>query len=198
MKWTHIRLLLICIISYLFITGCRHSSNEFSKAITEFNDTTKGIRTLCFYPSTLEMLNLNKDSSFSAMIKEIKKLKILTFKSETDTVRPFKMNTLAKKIRKESFVDLMQVRQNDYNILVFMKKQNEKPHEFVGIVYGLKEFYILDLMGNLPRNAISSLVNGNFNVSGLSSVLNFKRQKNPQKNNKEKEKNGDNPGNKQP
>jgi hypothetical protein len=74
-----------------------------------------------------------------------------------------------------------------------MQKQHEKPREFVGIVYGIKEFFIIDLLGSIPVSVLPAMINGNFNISGLNSVLNFKKPDNPKKTKKQKDEHGDHP-----
>lgn len=193
MHMTQIRLVFIYLTGLFLLSGCNHSSNEFSKAVGEFKDKTKGISSLYFYAGTLQMLNFTNDTTYNKLIKDVKKMRILSFKSDNDTVRPEQMIALANNIRKESFVDLMQVQQKDYNVMIFMQKLNGKPKEIIGIVYGLKEFFIVDLLGSIPMSILPGIINGNFNMSGLNSVLNYKKPVNPKKTKKQTDEHGDHP-----
>jgi hypothetical protein len=141
------------------------------------------------------MLNFVHDTSFNKLIRDVKKLRVLTFKNDKGNFDRKLMSGLANDIRKESFVDMMQVSKDGYTILVFMQKHNGKPRKFVGLGYDLQGFFIVDLVGSIPLSVLPSIINGKFNKSGLESVLNFTGTDNFNKGPKHKKDNGDNPGN---
>jgi hypothetical protein len=189
------RNILLLLSGIMIISSCSKSSNEFCKAVSDFNNNTGNTTSLCFYKSTLGMLNFAGDSSYNKLISGVKKLKVITFTSDKETLNQTRMSALANQIRKESFVDMMQMKKDGFTILIFLQKHNEKPREFIGIGYNEKSFYIIDLVGTIPMSLLPSIISGNFNMPGLNSVLNFKGPDNFKKGNKHKDKDGDDSGN---
>lgn len=168
--------LLLCLI---LLAGCsRHS--EFCQSVKEFEEANagKGIATLYFYPSTIQMLNSENDSAFNAMAKDIQKLKVITLKNEKESIKASRVSSLIASIRKESFVDLMQMRQNNQQVSVLLRKENNQPKELLGLVYGEENLIIIDLLGSIPVSSLPALMSGHIKLSGFSSVLNnYKPQK---------------------
>jgi len=117
------------------------------------------------------MFNTDQDSSFNALVKDIKKLKITTFTNEKDTITPDQIKDLITKIHKESFVDLLQMKQGNQQFMVFLQKENNKPREFLGIVYSENNLFIVDLLGSIPVSSLPSLITGNIKMTGFNSLF---------------------------
>jgi len=184
---TYLKVITSCLVFILISAGCRHSG-DFSQSVKSFEEKNKdkGLTALYFYPGVIRALNFDHDSSYDAMVKGIKKLKIVTFNNDKDSILPDRIKTLAADIRKESFVELMQMKQNNNQTLIFMQKENDKPKEFLGLVYGSNTLMIVDLMGTIPLSAISALMNGNIKLSGISNIINSNKNAKPSKRKNEK------------
>ena len=180
---TYLKIASACLISLLLLSGCRHS-NDLSKSIKDFKETNpgKGGMSLFLYPSTIRMLNFDKDTSFNSLVKDIQKLKII----KTDSVKPEQVQKLIDTIRKESFVDLLQMKQNNQQYLVFLRKENNKPKEFVGIIYSESSLLVIDLLGTIPVTSLPSLINGNMKMTGFASLFNSAKSQKPSKQKHEK------------
>ena len=187
LRMTRLNVLFICFVGSMVFSACRHSG-DFSQSVKDFEESNKGKghTALYFYPDVIRALNFDNDTSYITMVKDIKKLKIITFNSDKDSIKPEQIKVLAGKIRKESFVDLMQMKQDNKQILVFMQKENEQPREFLGMVYGGNSLMIIDLIGKVPISAISSLMSGNLKLSGISSILNSNKSPKTSKRKNEK------------
>jgi hypothetical protein len=192
----YMRNLLLLFSVFIILSGCSSSSNEFCKAVSDFKENTGNITSFYFYNSTLRMVNFTHDPSYDKLISDVKKIRVLTLKNEKEDLDQKRMIALANQIHKESFVDMMQMKQQGYTIMVFMKKHNDQPIEFIGMGYDLKSCFIVDLLGSIPVSVLPSLINGNFKMAGLNSVLNFKAPENSEKSHKHKNDHGDNPGDK--
>ncbi len=191
----HRCLILFFLTGLVALNGCNHSTNEFSEAVTKFKDNFGNTTSFYFYNSTLKMVNFAQDASFDNLVKDIKKVRVITFKSDKVDLSREKMTILVANLHKESYVDMMQVSKDGFNILVFAQKRHEKPVKFLGLGYDLKSFYIIDLVGNIPISRLPSIISGDFNISGFNSVLNFTGPNNFKKEHKHKKDNGDDPGN---
>ena len=170
---------LILQLCLILLIGCKHS-NEFSPAVKDFEESNSAQRqiSLFLYPSTIQMLNYSNDSSFKTLVKDVEKLKIVSFKTDSNGVKPTQLNYLITKIHKESFVDLMQMKQNNQRFSIFCKNENNKPKELLGIVYSEDNLMVIDLLGSIPLSALPSLLNGNIKITGLTSLLNSNKSQN--------------------
>jgi hypothetical protein len=169
-------LLLLYSTSLLLLTYCNHTDMEFSKSVTIFERDIykKRMSTYVFYPSTLKMINQGNDSSYSELVKNIKKLKICKNNNERDTVRPEMIPLFIDHIKKEQYVELIQIQQNNQNIMIFMRREHHIPCEFMGIVHSENSLMIIDLLGNIPVSIFPLLLNGRMDLSGFNQVLNNK------------------------
>jgi hypothetical protein len=157
----------------LFILSCRNNYNEFSPTTQQFQDSVKGELALCFYPSTIRMLNFNKDSAFNDLIDDIKKLKIVSYNKQSDTTKTIDLSILTQKIREEGYVDLLQFKQSNRDIKVFLLKKSNEPKKFYGIINDSAQIILIDLVGKIPIKNLAALTSGKVNFSGFQSVLNF-------------------------
>ena len=174
----YVRIASACLISFLLLSGCRHPE-DMSQSVKDFEQSSAGKSgtSLYLYPGTIKMFNPDNDSSFNAFVKDIKKLKIVTYKSEKDTIKPDQVRKLINSIRKESFTELMQMKQNNQEISIFLQKENNKPREFLGIIYSENSLMIADLLGTIPMSSLPSLLSGNLKMTGFTSFLNNRTQK---------------------
>jgi hypothetical protein len=160
----------------MIFSSCKHRT-DLSRSVRDFEESNQanGHISFFFYPSTIRMLNFENDTSFNALIKDIEKLKVLSFNNDKDSITPEQITILRNNIYKESFVDLLQMKQDNQQIMIFLRKENSKPREFLGIVYSGKNLTIVDLLGSIPISSLPSLINGKVKLSGLMSVFNNPR-----------------------
>lgn len=183
MKLSNIYLLFIA-LPFLFITGCTNSSNEFSNVTKQFEDSVKGESALCFYPSTIQMLNTNKDTAFNKVFRDIKKLKVIRFPRSSDSTRNIIASDWAEKVRSEEYVDLLRFKQGKQDFMVFLYKHNDEPKKFFGIVSDSTQVLMVDLVGTIPVKYITDMAKGDFDLGGFGSVLNFNKSSQNNKNRK--------------
>ena len=183
MKWDFkVLLLSVTFPVILTLSGCRSNINEFSTISQEFEDSVKKESVMCFYTSTLEMLNLEHDTTLTSLISGIKKIKIVTFRFKDDSTYHFNPTTWTEKIRQQKYIDLMNIHRNNQNISVFMlQNKNKKPAKFFGIVSDTAQVVFVDLVGNVQLKYIMSAINGNLNLTGFTSVLNSSKSNNKKK-----------------
>jgi hypothetical protein len=179
-------------ILVIFSLGCRHSSYEFSSTIRDYEDNTKGISRFYFYPGTIKMLNLKKDSAFSNLFKDVKRIKVLSFStSEKDTLDHKKVQQLIVKIHKDGFEDMMQMKQDKQQTLLFIKKENGIPHQ-IGLNVNEKDLYVVEIIGSLRMSFLMSFLKKENSFEGFNTVLNLNKSIKPEPPKKAHE---NNPGN---
>lgn len=184
---------LAVLVTGLFILfGCRHTPYEFNSSVKDFEDSTKGISRFYFYPGTIKMLNLKKDSAFANLFKDVKRIKVLSFSNnEKDTLDHKKVLNLIAKIRKEGFEDMMQMKQDKQQLLLFIRKENGLPHQ-IGINITEKDLYVVEILGNLRMSFLMNFLKKENSFEGFNTVLNLNKSSKPEPPKKE---HGNNPRN---
>jgi hypothetical protein len=167
-------ILLIALFS-LILQGCTNNTNQFSTVTQKFEDSVHGELALCFYPSTIQMLNTKKDTTFNKVFKDIKKLKVVRFSRSSDTTKNVVVAKWADQLRKEKYIDLLRFRQGKQDVMVFLYKYNNEPKKFFGIVSDSSQVFMVDLVGTIPMKYISEIAKGDLNLGGFSSVINFNK-----------------------
>lgn len=175
-----IRSLIFILLSILTFYGCSTRQNELNESLSKLQKDNKDVTTLYFYPGSLKMLNLNNDSSFNDMIKDIKKAKLIYWtinidSSKTDSIRlqvQQQIHSIIKKLEHDEFANLMKFRQDKMQVTLMLKKHHDKPVEFVGLFYDQTNVYILDLLGNISAKALPAILSGNMKMSGFQSIIN--------------------------
>ena len=108
-----------------------------------------------FYNNTLRMINQNDDKDFDALIKDIEKMKFLMIKKEG-----FEKNDYQKLVadyKKESFEEMMSSRHEGKNFDVYMKDGKSKG--MIVTVNDAENLYVLDIVGTIPLNKVTTLFN---------------------------------------
>ena len=170
----------------ILLSSCTHSRPEFSKAVTRFDDSTKGTSTMYFYPAVLDILNLAKDSNLTAITKDIQKIKIVRLSK--DTINRSVADTLVEGVKNEKFINLIEMGREGYQIHLFVKSHNNKPDHYVAVAYSPQNIMVIDLLGNIPLKYIPELLSNKMSFSGFETVLNAKPKP---RNNKHKSENGE-------
>lgn len=183
MKFLNIYLLFFA-LPFLVATGCVNNSNQFSEVTKQFEDSVKGETALCFYPSTIQMLNTKKDTTFNKVFRDIKKLKVVRFPRSSDSTKNIVASEWAEKLRSEKYVDLLRFKQGKQDFMVFLYKYNDEPKKFFGIVSDSTQVLMVDLVGTIPVKYITDMAKGDFDLGGFGSVMNFNKSSQNSKNRK--------------
>lgn len=140
-----------------------------SSAITKWAENKPGLRKLCFYPSTLRMINISKDEAFNRAIKDIKKLKVFLSDSKNNFDKK-EINALKSNIKKEDYKDMLQVSNGRQSFSVYIKEKNEKTQGFAGIVVSETGLVLIDLEGFISPEMIQQLISGKINFEVLTKI----------------------------
>jgi hypothetical protein len=167
----YLKILLILFFAGIIAPACRHSSFEFSTVVRDFEDHTKGISKFYFYPGTIKMLNIKKDTAYANLFRDVKKMKFLSFSgNEKDSLDPQKIRKIITELHNEGFQDMMQMKQDKQQLFLFSLKGKDIPH-LVGINISAKDVYVIEILGNLKLSYLSGFLNGGNNFEGFNTVL---------------------------
>jgi hypothetical protein len=98
------KLLLVVLLSIPYFT---FSQNSAVTAFTEKHDTAL---TLYFYPSTLRMINLERNQEFDEMIRHVKKARF--FRMDSGSVTKEDLQILITKLSEDGFEEMMMIKKS--------------------------------------------------------------------------------------
>jgi hypothetical protein len=135
----------------LFAVAATAQSATTEKLHKKYNEALA----LFFYNNTLRMINQTEDKEFDALIKDIEKMKFLMIKKENFGKSDYQK--LITEYKSEAFEEMMTSRHQGKNFDVYMKEGNAK-----GMVVAVNDdenLYVLDIVGSIPLNKVTTLFN---------------------------------------
>lgn len=139
-----------------------------SDVVTEFKENHKTALSLYFYPSTLRMINIERNPEFDKMISEITKARF--FKMDSGAVSKDDLSRLEKDLTKEGFEEVMFMKNKDMDLRVWgMEKRNP---ELVILSKSGEELMLLEINGMINIAKIPKLAQ-TFNQDGFIDILNL-------------------------
>jgi len=148
------RILIIMMLMSVSLAGFAQS-----KTTQALYDGHKEALTVFFYHNTLRMLNQKEDKEFDALIKDIEKMRFLMIDKTTDKFQPKDYAALTKGYKSESYEEIMTSRHQGRNFDVYLKEQNNKVKGTVVLVNDSTYLYILDILGSVAMDRVTSLFN---------------------------------------
>lgn len=119
-----------------------------------------------FYNNTLRMLNQKEDPGFDELIKDIEKMKFLVIEKGRNFGTP-EYKKLVSSYKAEAFEEIMTSRYEGRNFDVFLKENKGKTKGMIVTVNDSSNLYVLDIVGSIALNKITSLFN---TIDGSSDI----------------------------
>ena len=141
-------LLLLVLLALLSIKG--FSQESIIKEFVEPRRSTRWMNPLCFYPSTLRMINISQDPKFNELVNDIEKVLIYTLDSAT--------------IASKTYGDFLSNYENEgYEeyISLYGKQKVKvigKEDEYVGVIAAEENAMCFYLRGSIPFAKIPELI----------------------------------------
>lgn len=152
----------------LFIISFFTSTLSFAQSsiVTEFKENHETALSLYLYPSTLRMINIERNQEFDEMISEIKKARF--FKMDSGSVSRVDLSNLEKSLTNEGFEEVMFVKNKDMDLRVWAL--GEKNPELVILSKSGEELMVLEINGIINIAKIPKLTQ-TFNQEGFMDIL---------------------------
>jgi hypothetical protein len=152
------RCLLLGVTAVATILISMPSAHAQSKTTDALQKSHSDALALYFYNNTLRMLNQKEDKAFDELIKDIEKMKFLMIdKGKAFDATQYK--TLISGYKSESFEEIMSSRYQGRNFDVFLKDDDGKTEGMVVTVNDSTNLYVLDIVGSIPLDKVTSLFN---------------------------------------
>jgi hypothetical protein len=112
------------------------------------------------------MLNQKEDPGFDELIKDIEKMKFLVI-NKAQNFGSSDYKKLISSYKAEAFEEIMTSRIDGKNFDVFLKENSGKTQGMIVTVNDSTTLYVLDIVGSIALNKISSLFN---TIDGSSDI----------------------------
>jgi len=160
------RLLLFSLL--ILAAGCTKQN-----AVSDFVQDRDMALSLYFYPSTLRMINIDRNTEYDEMIKGIKQARY--FMLDSAQVLNADIPKLIAELTNDGFEEVMYIKNKDTNIQV-MALEKETP-EFVILSVTDQEVTLLEVIGMINVAKIPKLTQ-TFSKNGFLDVINLTSKKN--------------------
>jgi hypothetical protein len=145
------------LIIALLLIGSSSLSFGQSETIQKLHKVYDDAFVMFFYKNTLNMLNMQDNKEFQALIDGIDKMKLLRInKAENDFTKD-QYKQLVKDYRSEDFEELMTVRQQEMNINAYIKESGGTTKGIVVLLNEAENLTVLDIKGSVPLDKIGEL-----------------------------------------
>lgn len=158
------------------------AANAQSKTITQFLEKHEPSASLYFYPSTLRMINLEKNPDYQRLVRNIEKLSFLTFEKKSADVGKSDFQALKEQLASEKFEELFSMNDQDNHIYVYAK--GDDPEAYISVVDNQNSLMLFDMQGAPHLPSLMKLIQSDFNfgtIAEMSSLINTgaKKEDNP-------------------
>lgn len=141
------------ILSVILFLFCFSIGNAQSKIIQELKDSNNVQLGFYFTPSTLRMLNIQKDPAYDEMIKGVEKLKFLIMEPEKFSADAY-FETIDRLVKEENYEEYIIWDGNGDELQVFGKPGSK---EMVGLAKYDDGMFIFDLKGTIDLMKIPDI-----------------------------------------
>ena len=142
-------------ILFIFLAAFTFSAQAQSETTEKLHKKYSESLAFFFYNNTLRMINQKDDKDFDALIKDIEKMKFLMIKKEGFAKGDYQK--LVSDYKAESFEEMMSSRHDGKNFDVYMK--DGKVKGMIVTVNDDENLYVLDIVGSIPLNKVTTLFN---------------------------------------
>lgn len=143
-----------------------------NSAVTKFQEAHGAALSLYFYPSTLRMINLERNAEFDAMIRDIKKARY--FRMDSGMVTKDDLQKLTEELSEDGFEEMMFIKNKDMDVRVWGIEK--RIPETIIISKAAHEVMLLEVDGMINIAKIPRIMEA-FNENAFLDVLNLNQKK---------------------
>ncbi|WKN40959.1 DUF4252 domain-containing protein [Tunicatimonas pelagia] len=162
---------IVSVFALAFI--CSLSSLAQSRTVDQFLKEYQPSQKLFLYPSTLRMVNLEKNPDFYALVHDIDKLRVLLYNKNENGFSGQTIRTLSREVAEEDYQELMTFQADGQNVHLYSLGDDDTPEGVVGLVETDDTLILTDLEGFIDLPALLKLFQGDFNFEDIAGVVNL-------------------------
>lgn len=160
--------ILLAILFILFVPVMLTAQSLTTEALRKKHS---GSLDLFFYNNTLRMLNQSDDKEFDELIKDIEKMRFLMIKKDETNFGNTDFQKLVSDYKTEAFQEIMTSRHEGMNFDVYLKEQRGKTKGMLVLINDAKNLYVLDIMGAIALDKVTSLYSALNKSTDISSKI---------------------------
>ncbi len=157
---------LLTFVLLLNLTALRAQSST----VADFRAQHTTSQDFFLYPSTLRMVNLEKNPDLYQLVHDVEKLQILLF--DRPSVDRSAVQQLRQGIRGENYEELVSFRQKDSQITVYARGDSPQLEGVVGMVDNRETLALIDLEGFVNLPALMNLMESGYDFSAVTKLVN--------------------------
>ena len=142
-----------------------------SKSVADFHEQHATSQDFYLYPSTLRMVNLEKNPDAYTLVNDVEKLQILMF-DRASVDRPA-LQKLQHGIQEEAYEELISFREKDSQITVYARGDSPQLDGVVGVVDNKQTLALVDLAGFIDLPSLMNLAQGGYDFSAVTKLVNM-------------------------
>ena len=141
-----------------------------SRTVADFREQHATRQDFFLYPSTLRMVNLEKNPDLYQLVHDVEKLQILLF--DRPSVDRSAVQQLREGIRGEAYDELISFRQKGSQITVYARSDSPQLEGVVGLVDNRETLVLIDLEGFVDLPALMNLMQSGYDFSTVTKLVN--------------------------
>lgn len=129
---------------------------------------------LFFYPSTLRMLNVEKDPVWNELVKDVRHLRLLIY--DSDSFLMAQRQAVLQSLRADQFEELVSMRSDSLKLDMYGRYKGEKMVGMVALVMMGSRSLVVDLDGAVDPMQAYKLTQNGIDLPVLSSYFDKKEE----------------------
>ena len=159
----------------LWVGGITFSLAQ-SRTVTRFLEDHPPSQKFFFYPSTLRMVNLEKNPDFYALVRDVDKLRVLLYDKNSIGFSSQTLRTLSREVEAEEYQELMTFQTPQQQAYLYSLGEEDMPEGVVGLIETDDSLILTDLEGFVNLPALLKLFQGDFNFEDMAGLVNIAAQ----------------------
>jgi len=120
-----------------------------SKSIDRFRKKNPEDNNVFIYPGTIQMFQEMEEADAAGLFEDIEKIRILNYSKNENGQYRDKIQMLRDDLKKEDYVDLLIMNENNNRINIYSKEKRKQTVGFVAIIDSENKLMIIDVKGSL-------------------------------------------------
>ncbi|MEM9829050.1 MAG: DUF4252 domain-containing protein [Bacteroidota bacterium] len=158
---------------FMLAFTCSLTSLAQSRTVDQFLQKHSPSQKLFLYPSTLRMVNLEKNPDFYALVRDVDKLRVLLYDKNENSFSHQTVRSLSQQVQQEDYQELMTFQTDGQQVYLYSLGDDDTPEGVVGLVETEDAIILTDLEGFVNLPALLQLFQGDFNFEDIAGIVNI-------------------------
>ncbi len=143
-----------------------------SPTVDRFREQHKTQQNLYFYPSTLRMINVDKNPDYYALVRHLDALQVLSFSKAENTLDKKNIQQFQQNIRRENYQELLSLDEKQRTIRLYALGNGNVPEGIIGFIDSPQSLTLIEMEGFVDMPALLRLMQSDFNFGKFTQLIN--------------------------